>query len=330
MVKELDYLYLTSLIRAREPKSFSGAVRARILEAPGFDEAARQLQELGYPDLSGMDAGQISKALEQYRAEKLEELEGLSPEAELIQVFRLRFDYHNAKTLIKSEAASTDGARLLLGAGRFAPDKLQKDFENDALGSYPEIFAAALIEAKSTLGRTENPQLADFVLDAAYFSELEGLAQSISSPLVREYVRRLTDSANLSAAVRTLRMGRDAGFLKQALFSGGSVDFGEFLREALTAEELEKLFSDTIFAKAAELGAKSAAGGSLSEFERERDGALRRWLDGLGRVTYGAEAPLQYLANFESELADVRVFLTGLLSGVSREQLRKKLGDANA
>ena len=123
-----------------------------------------------------------------------------------------------------------DAKRLMSGSGRFAPDALFELYSEDKLSQLPAVFAQAVAEAKSTLARTANPQLADFILDRAYFAEIRDAAKALECPFLDGYAAILTDSTNLKSAVRTMRMGKDLEFMDSALIPGGSVSAGSFRR----------------------------------------------------------------------------------------------------
>ena len=46
------------------------------------------------------------------------EVEALAPKDGIVSLFRMRYDYHNAKTIVKAEAMGKDPSGLLLGGGR--------------------------------------------------------------------------------------------------------------------------------------------------------------------------------------------------------------------
>lgn len=329
-ITDKDYLYLSAMLRAREAGMLTRETMERMIDAPSFDEAAKLLTDCGFQDLSGMSAGQVEAALSARRGEIYAELEAIVPEKQIIDVFRIRFDYHNAKVMVKSEGADVDGAYLLSGSGRIPPERLIEAYNSEELGGLPYAFRTAIMDAKSVLNRTENPQLADFILDRAYFAEMAQAAGSVSSPFLRAYVGALADSANINAAVRTRRMGRDAEFLRRALVPGGSRGEETILQAYASGEGLASVFSGTVFETAAEKGDLAASGGSLTEFELASDNAVTRFLAGARYVGFGAETVVAYLAAVESEITAARMILTGKLSGVKPEKLRERLRESYA
>ena len=328
-INKEDYLYISSLLRAREPRMLSRDKAERMLDAPGFEDAAKMLTESGYEDMSQMTVKQIETALSERRAAVFHELETLVPDTAALDLFRLKYDYHNAKVLIKSEAMHRNDASLLSNSGRIAPDVMQKRFQEDRLRDLPGELGSASEEGRALLNRSANPQLSDFLLDKAYFHEMNALAEALDSDFARGYVALLADSTNLRSAVRILRMGKDIGYLREALVSGGSVS-EERLIQGISGEGLASVFAGSALSKAAQLGADAVSGGTLTAFELACDNAVAGYLADAKLCSFGEESVIAYLAGTENELTAVRMILTGRLSGVPSDTIRERLRDLYA
>ena len=327
--KKEAYLSLSAMLRAREPKLLNADRAGRMLDAASFEEAAKLLTDCGYADLSQAGAGEIEAALTQRRNQILDELEQLSPERAIVDLFRIKYDVHNAKVLLKSEAMGVDGTALYSRSGRFAPEKLQELYHEERYSELPESFGKALAEAKSILARTANPQLADFVLDRAMFEEMLAAAKATDCPFLTGYVRLLIDCSNLKSLVRTGRMHKDADFLREVLLPGGNVD-EDRLQAAGDGEGLTALFAHSPLEQAAARGAEALSGGSLTAFERACDNAVNTYLRAAKLVSYGPEAVAAYLAAVEGEITAVRMILTGKLASIAPETIRERLRDLYA
>lgn len=212
------------MLAARETKMLSAERMERMIDAPTNEEAAKILEECGYGDLSGLSAKDAGAALEAHIAALFDEVEGMVPEAQLVQLFRLKYDYHNAKALIKAQAMGTDCSAILSQRGTVPPQKLHAAFYEEDYRDIPPVLAQAMVDAAAILARTANPQAADFALDRAYFAQMLALCDGLSDGgFAKGYVQLQIDGANLRAAVRTRRMAKDADFLKNALVSGGTI-----------------------------------------------------------------------------------------------------------
>ena len=331
-IKKEDYLYLSSLLRARETRMLNRDKAERMLDAPGFEDCAKLLTECGYEDLSGRSIREVEQALSDRRAMLFREIESMLPDPAVLDLFRIRYDYHNAKVMVKSEAMEQDDAGLLSDAGRVEPDYLVRRFREDRLRDLPGMMGEACTEARTVLSRSANPQLSDFLLDKACFAELKEKAESLESDYARGYVALLADATNLRSAVRILRMGRDIGYLREALVPGGEIS-EERLITGISGEGLPAVFAGTALAKAAQLGAdavqEDANGrrGSLTVFELACDNALAAYIADARRASFGEECVLAFLAGQENELTAVRMIMTGRLAGVPSDTIRERLRD---
>ena len=327
--KKEAYLCISAMLAAREPKLLTNEKAERMLDAPTVEDAAKLLNESGYPDMSQMDASEIEKSLARHRDEVFTELGKYSPDKSLVDVFRIKYDYHNLKAILKAEAVVADAKQLLSDAGRIPGRKLLELYNEEKRLELPGTLADAMTEAKSVLARTGNPQMSDFILDKAYFAELTAIAEKLDSKFLRGYVSLLTDSTNLKSTVRTLRMGKGQEFLNQVLIPGGSVGV-ERLANVTDKDTLAALFSLGTLAEAAQLGGEALEGGSMTRFELACDNAVNSYLRGAKLICYGCEPVLAYMAAIESEITAIRMILTGRLAGIAPQVIRERLRDLYA
>ena len=323
-VSDKDYLFISSMLKARENRMLRRDRLEQMLSSGSFEEAARLLAEIGWPDLTGKGSAAVSEALAKRQAEIYAEITRFVPEKELVGIFRLKYDYHNAKTIVKGEGAGVDAAYLLSDAGQIEPEKLEAAFREDSFQFTPGKLGPAMAEAKGILARTGNPQLADFALDKAYYEDLKSLADAVSSPFVKGYVTTLIDSANLRAAVRARRMQKDAGFLEGVLVPGGSVDPAEICRALGQDEPFAPLFAASALFAAAQAGDESQAG-SLTAFERLCDDTLTAYFAKARTVVFGEQVVIAYLCALETEIAAARMIVNGLQIGLPADTIRTRL-----
>ena len=327
--KKEAYLCVSAMLRAREPRLLNNDKAERMLDAASYEDAAKILTDCGYPDMSQMSAGEVEESLAAHRSEIFDELGKLAPDKELVDLFKLKYDYHNAKTILKSEAMGSDPKHLLSDSGRIPGLKLLEIYNEDKRILLPETLAAAMAEAKGVLARTANPQLADFVLDKAYFAEVRAAADKVDSPFLKGYASILVDSANLKSAVRTLRMGKNQDFLAEVLVPDGEVSV-QRISACGDKDSLAALYAHSPLEKAAALGGEALSGGSMTAFELACDNAVNSYLRGAKLIAYGCEPVVAYLAAVEGEIQAARMILTGRLAGVKPQVIRERLRDLYA
>ena len=323
------YLCLSAMLRARESKLLSNERAERMLDAATFDEAAKLLTDCGYEDMSEMSAKEIEKVLAKKRDDIFYELEAICPDSELVDFFKIKYDYHNAKVLLKSGAMDFDGSYLLSTSGRITPAELKEAFYDEKYSAMPGKLGKAMEEASEILAKTQNPQASDFVLDNYFLTESAEEAEKTGNEFLKGYAKLLTDTANLKSCVRTMRMGKGVDFLKTVLVKGGAVDVDR-IAAAGDKDALASLYQHTNLEKAAQLGSEAVDGGSLTEFELECDNAVMKYLKGAKLVSFGAEPVTAYLAAVENEITAVRMILTGRLAGVKSDIIRERLRDMYA
>ena len=299
----------------------------RMLDARTGEEAAKVLTECGYPELNQLTPSALDAMLAQAREETYRDLGGAVPDPDLVDVFRIKYDYHNAKVLIKAQAVGTDPDRLLMEGGRWAPSALRDAFEKEDLKPCTPMFRTAVLQARDLLASSADPQGADFLLDQAYYAEMLQTARETGSEFLTGYVRLAIDGANLRAVVRAARMERGAEFLARVLLEGGNVPVDR-LTAAKEGEALT-LFGGPL-AEAAALGASCLAPGSggLTAFERACDDALTAYLSAAKRVPFGEEPVIGYLYARENEFTAIRIILSGRMAGLEGDTIRERLRES--
>ena len=323
-IKDTDYLVISARIRSLERNLLDRARCERMLEAPNVQEAARVLTEPGYREFDVKDSDSLNRALLQRRVDLFAELSGSLPDGRILDVFKLPYDYHNIKVLIKGGSES-----LLIDAGRIPAAELLRRYRDSGKWEFlPQPMASAAAEGQRVLAETGDAQRSDALVDRAYFGEMAKLAEESKCAYLVDYVRAVIDAANLRSVVRTLRLGRSAVFLREFLFAGGSVSV-EACVAAAENGDVEKVYHASALRKAAQAGQEAVeAGGSLTEFEKQCDNAVLAQAGRARRIPFGAEVVIGYVAAREAELSAARIIMTGRMAGLSADAIRERLRES--
>ena len=323
--KDNDYIFLSTRVKAMERGLLTKERIEQMLDAHTTEEAAKVLVDCGYSEMTEITGTELDRILREKQQEIMADLGSSAPNKFVVDVFKLRYDYHNAKVLVKSEALGTEQDDLLMEGGRYDRQRLAEDFRRDEMLAYSDIFRRGINRAREILGSTGDPQQADFILDRAYFEEMTALAKASESDFLKGYVSLCIDVANLRSAVRASRLGKGPDFLSQVLVPGGAVSEQSLC--AARGEELGTLFHTSRLAEAAEEGAaKSAPGsGALTDFERMCADAGMGYLSDGRRVPFGVEPIVGYLFARESEATIIRIIMTGRMAGLDRSIIRQRL-----
>ena len=318
--KDTEYLFISAYLRAKEPQLLNAEKAGRMLGS-SVQEAARILESCGYADVLAVG---LDKALSDRRAAVFSEVEALAPKDGVVSLFRMRYDYHNAKTIVKAEAVGIDPAPLLSGAGRADAQALKTAYETGESGSVPQAVLTAMQAARDALSRSADPQLADLILDRAYFAEYHETAAQVGSAFLMGYAQLQADSANLRAAVRARRMHL-ADLLRRNV-PGGSVPAEEICQVLAQDEPFAPLFANTALFAAAQAGDESQSG-SLTAFERLCDNTLTAYFAKAKSVVFGEQVVIAYLCALENEISAARMIISGLQAGLPADTIRARLRD---
>ena len=324
--KDTDYLAVSARVRAMENHLLTAEQYEQLINAKSDDEESKLLQSFGYGQLEPKHPEAIDADLVAVRAEALEELATGMPSPGDLDVFKIKYDYHNVKALLKAEAMNVSPGEMLTDLGRVSVEEMFLAHKERDGSNLPGHIDDAAREGYDILSATRDPQLSDIAVDKWYFIDLLETAEETGSDFLVGYIRLMIDAANLRTLVRTLRMGKNADFLRGVLFDGGSMAPEELLRvSANSGSGLAELYAPTILAAAAAAGAKTLSGGLLTEFEKDCDDALNAYLEEARLIPFGEAPVLAYLAALETEYTNLRIILMGRMAGVPADVIRSRL-----
>lgn len=323
-----DTVYATAdmRIRAMERYLLTRERLERLLDAKSVEDALKVLSECGYAEVREPTPSALEESLFAERAKTYALLASIAPETHFLDVFRLRYDYHNLKVLIKSEATGEDADRLFIDSGRVPAAELAERYRTQKWAELPGTMGSAAAKAREVLAATADPQRCDFVLDQACYRDIRAAADASGDTFLKDYATLLVDSANLRATVRWLRQGRGPERLDSVLIEGGSVSVGTLRSLPSGGEGVAAAFSGTL-EKAGILGAEAVKNRAvpLTAFEKCVDDTLMLYLRKAKYIPFGAPPLIGYLGAKETELSAVRTALGGRMAGVSAAMIRERL-----
>ena len=231
-IKDTDYLAVSARLHAMENRLLTPEKQERLLEAANEAEARKLLAECGYAENSPLE-----EALRLRRESLFKDLSSSIPEPRLLDLFRIKFDYHNIKAILKAERRGISPEGLLLSGGRYDAERMQNEWHQEHRLTASDAARDAAEKAAALL-RENDPQGADLVLDAACYAEMAALAAETKSGFLQGYVRQLIDAANLRTAVRAARSGSSEVLPTRVILVGDvdqlqSVGAGDVFRELI-------------------------------------------------------------------------------------------------
>ena len=195
-LKDTEYLFISAYLRAREGKLLTAARMERMIDAPSPGEAAKVLQEIGYGEFSPTSDRELGAALAREREKLFENLYRYVPDKAVVDVFKVKYDYHNLKVLLKARALGMDGKRLLVDAGRVETERMEKCVSE---GTYDQL-PTALGQAAEEAGRSSAPPATPSAATSLWTGPISGRCWRPPSP------RAVSSSPDTSGRPSTARI----------------------------------------------------------------------------------------------------------------------------
>jgi V/A-type H+-transporting ATPase subunit C len=327
---DMDYLYASTNTRCLERFLLNRAKFVRMSEAKSIPDALKVLAESGWNEIAAETMSQVEEALATERGQTMSNLYEMAPDKNLVNVFMLKYDYHNIKTYLKGEGSGNkDYENLFVDAGMVPLRKMLTILREKTYMFLSTIMKNAVIDADEMLARTGDAQLMDILLDKACYQEMLLLAEETEIELLIGYVEMAIDTANLRAAVRMKKTGRNLEYMRQAYISGGNLN-SAFLVAEITPEYLDSLFAGGPLAEASQVaGAILRGNETMSMLDLAADNALTKYVRTGGiYATFGPEVLIGYLTARETEITAIRVVVAGIAAGLPTESITERLRDA--
>ncbi|MDI6689830.1 MAG: V-type ATP synthase subunit C [Actinomycetota bacterium] len=329
-IDPIKYGVATGRIKVLENKLFSRHRVERLVEADDFSDQLRILAETDYGGFfeNVRTIDDIEEALHKYLAKVYDFLDELTRERNIISFFRLRYDFHNLKVILKTKYKQETREHIWSHLGLLDVPRARDLIEQGMVDELPEVYRQAVKEAMHRFEEERDSQQIDIVLDGELYKLLHGLAVSQRNDFLQDLVKIFIDLGNIKTFLRAKNLGRKKDFISQALFDNGSIDREIFI--ALYEEPLDSLLErlkNTPHAELLRAVFREEKKVDLSTFDKLVDNFVLNHAKKAKYVPVGLEPIVGYILAKESEVNMVRVILTGRLNNVPRDKIRERIRD---
>ncbi|MDO4670835.1 MAG: V-type ATPase subunit [Aerococcus sp.] len=191
------------------------------------DDAIRQkLADHHYPVSEGAD---FERIFDQRLNQDYDELYEMAPDARVLDLFALRFDYHNLKVLFKEQISKRDLSDLYLPYGHYDVDELRALIKGDAVEHLPAPLKQAVLDVNSAYREQHDANVISLLFDLGYLNHMKLLAHEINDSAIEEWVVRWIDLKNLVMGLRMQQEDRSRGFMFVTLSNQGSITETEWV-----------------------------------------------------------------------------------------------------
>jgi len=327
-VKQDDYAYAAGRIRAREIKLLDRNRFDRMLEAPDAEEAYKVLAEAEYG--MGNESARSVYEFDTLLADEMKKtyvlLSEIAPDIEVVKAFKRRYDFFNAKVLLKAELSDQAVPPILVETGTYpVPELIRIIRERDYDALFP-VMREAVEEVYDVFTRTRDPQVIDLILDRAAYRRFYEDLKNIDNDFVRELADVIVDTTNIKMFIRARALDKPLTFIKNILVDGGRIDralyygysdktVNEFINEVTKTEPGAEMLKSL----------KNKEIHNIQALEKVLDDYIMKYMQRAKLVTIGIEPFIAFLFAKETEIKNVRIVLTGKVNHLPNDLIRERL-----
>ena len=335
-----EYAYAVGRIRALETRLLDTAAISRLLEAESAPESLKILAEGEYESSLAeiREPADFEIALNAERERIYTLIDKLSLDPDLTQLFRVRWDFHNLKVLLKSsylEGSGTNGDEALITSGLIPIEVMRAFFgldEEQGSIKLPDYIADALESARAEYEESQNPQMIDIIIDNHLQSFLYERALDYPNPFLSGYFEAFADLVNIKSFIRVKALGEGLRLLEASLITHGSLRREIFTRHFdETVENFPAAMTSTPYAELVAEGIRSwSEEHSLTVYERLSDNYLINYIKPAKYIVFGVEPLIGYLLAKEHEMKLIRIIMIGKLNDLPSEVIQERLRETYA
>ena len=327
MADDTRYAYAVARVRGMETGLLDRQWLERLL-SESAEGAMKALSDSAYEDSMADVARphEIERGLVTALGETLSVVSGVSPEPELIDLFRLRWDVRNLKALLKASLVKLEGdTGAAAGVGTLDVAIVEKAVQEKDYTMLPGFLAEAARAAQDAYRDGGELASVDGIIDRALWRHSLAVASSHRNEFLVDFFRVEIDLLNIRTFVRMKEAGKDRTDLATAFVPGSTLELSFF----------EKLLGEPIdaFARALEYGRYGALAPVFREWSRERAYALELACDNVlltevekaRTIAYGIEPLVAFILYRQTEIKLIRTAVIAKLNGIERSEVEARL-----
>lgn len=281
----------------------------RLAECASVEEALHVLNEASYG--AGTEANDCESLLRAELDSVMTDIKELCCNANALNFLLCKYDYHNAKVLMKGKYLRQDLTEYCFRNARYSVTEMRDAFNNDDYGAYTKRMAEACdaIDAEYANGN-RSPQVIDKLLDKAYFADLKHFATASMSRLLKKLSDLQINVANLTFLTRAAKIS--APQAEEWLIDGGSISkktLMGLLEGKLSASDLPQEYRAVFQGVDVERVCVKIRSALIEEYADP----------------FTLQLALQYFYAKVDETEKVRRIIADIKNGVDKEKIKEKL-----
>ena len=320
MIKENDYLFASSFVRASEKGGSAKERFEKIYSSSTYDSLCKNAAEIFSVD----DCGDLEKILENARERCVNIISSSVPDFYVFAPLLYKYDCNNIKTALKCKILGIDCKGRLSHAGYIPAEKIISAFDSGVLSSIGGKMGEAAMKANEAYMKTGEARIIDLMLDRACFEDMTDTAKENGVALISKIVSLRCDAVNILTFIRikALRMPEEStlSLMERSFVSGGEIPADAFsgdrdnLIKHLTDHPYKRIFceicdKDLPFAVA----------------EKMLDEVILSNLADVKFMAFGPEIPVRALLVTEAEIMNCRIMARAISEGSDKAEAKERM-----
>lgn len=317
----VDQLYANGRIAVMSTRLLGADKFTRLAESNTLSEAVKLLTESGYGAGASISApNDYEQLLVAELDEALKILKELCLNKYAVKYFLAKYDYLNAKVLMKCKYMRVDGLDYCYNEGTTNPADMQTAFVADDYSACTKNMAEACdkIDTEYANGN-RSPSVVDVTLDKAMFADMALYAKKcrLRFKFVKQMFEYLADTTNLMSAYRVKKANLDKSAYEDMLVVGGKLSnavlldlFDSEQKSADLSCEYKQFYSLTTLSNASMLPAENAQKQQLYKILRDNADLMT------------VQPVLEYFFNKVGEIERIRKILVSVKAGLDKDKIK--------
>lgn len=315
-----DILFIDAACKSREKFLLGSDKYARLIDCDNYSDGLKMLREYNFGK-SAAENADLSDVLYAEEEDLIAFIKEYAPKKGVHNYFLLPYDFLNAEALFKCKKLGLEEERYLTHEGVLKIDDIKNALDGKSSGVLE--IDKAFKEAEMLFDNEEAPTGA--LVDTVFARNLYGaMKRLIKDGRTLKFIEREIDLKNISVILRSESFDE---YLSMKLPYGTLTEGQEKLLMEKNTEKILKAFKKTVFYDFLKK-AFTTGENSLREYEKAVDGYNLAKLKETRYFIKGTEPYLLYVGYRKADIKNVRLILSGLRSGVSKETVKAKLRES--
>lgn len=329
-MQDTQYKGVNTVLRVYETNLLTREDYEKMLRAESLQEALEVLKSTEYlfDDQEIIEKKNFDQFLMRHLKNLYDELYEMTPDSEVVQIFSLRYSYHNAKVLLKQKYTDQDLEHLLIPIGKYPVSMLRNLIHTREAAELNPILVEAVQLAMEDYETYERIEAIDVFMDTYYYKHMRKITDRLNHPTITKMANAMIDLDNLSTAVRSINQGKSRAFLHTVLSSSGSIPKQDIIDAADggSVNVLNALYLGQPYADRLQV-IVSDKKDSIDPMVLDKviDEIVDELMQEAKLMAFGPMPVMAFLFAIEKEVTNIRLILVGKDNDIDEQAIRERM-----